>query len=267
MIAAMGAWGPGIFSDDLACDVRSDYRDLLEDRVPDDEATQRVIATYLGLDADEMPVMWLALAAAQSQAGRLDHEVKARALEVMDTGQGLQVWEEAGPRELAARTAALERLRGQLTGPQPARRTVRRRWKSQTDLVAGDVLSYVTDTGAMTLLRVLLVDDHRLGANPIIEWLDWSGTSPPESDAVAQLTARLQTYWPGLPPRPTTFLVLRSRKKDPDWSDCGFERIYHLPPRPHDSEAAGWMSTSLSWVALAKDLTRHLHAEKRPPGA
>lgn len=68
----MGAWGPAIFSDDTACDIRSDYRELLEDGVDDAEATRRVIAEYQHLGGDESHVLWLALAAAQSALGRLD---------------------------------------------------------------------------------------------------------------------------------------------------------------------------------------------------
>jgi hypothetical protein len=43
-MAAMGAWGPGIFSDDLADDLRRDDRELLEVQPP-----------------DETHVLWLAL--------------------------------------------------------------------------------------------------------------------------------------------------------------------------------------------------------------
>ena len=71
----MGAWGPAIFSDDTACDIRSDYRELLEDGVGDAEATRRVIADYQHLDQDEAHVLWLALAAAQAALGRLDEAV------------------------------------------------------------------------------------------------------------------------------------------------------------------------------------------------
>ncbi len=66
----MGAWGPGIFSDDTALDIKGDYRELLEDQVPEEEAMRRVIAEYAHLN-DEEHVLWLALAAAQSQLGRL----------------------------------------------------------------------------------------------------------------------------------------------------------------------------------------------------
>lgn len=76
----MGAWGPAIFSDDTACDIRSDYRELLEDGVDDAEATRRVISEYQHLGDDEAHVLWLALAAAQSALGRLDDSVKSEAL-------------------------------------------------------------------------------------------------------------------------------------------------------------------------------------------
>lgn len=91
----MGAWGPGIFSDDVAEDIRSDYRELLEDQVPDDEATRRIIGSYEVLDSDEEHVLWLALAAAQASLGRLDDAVKQRALDVIDHGRRLERWVEA----------------------------------------------------------------------------------------------------------------------------------------------------------------------------
>jgi len=107
----VGAWGPAIFSDDLACDIRDDYRELLEDQVPDDEATRRVIDSYRDLDDDdEMHLLWLALAAAQSQLGRLTEEVKTRALDVIDTGRDLRLWEETGDQGLAERRAAFSEL-------------------------------------------------------------------------------------------------------------------------------------------------------------
>jgi hypothetical protein len=142
----MGAWGTAVFSDDTPLDIRGDYRELLEDQVPDDEATRRVIEDYGHLDADEEHVLWLALAAAQSKLGRLDDEVKARVLEVIDTEGGLGLWQESGPRELQKLKNALAKLRTQMTGPQPARKAVHRAWRHETDLRTGDVLSYMPAT-------------------------------------------------------------------------------------------------------------------------
>lgn len=38
---SLGVWGPGIFSDDLACDLRDEYRELVADGLSGEEATDR----------------------------------------------------------------------------------------------------------------------------------------------------------------------------------------------------------------------------------
>lgn len=253
----MGAWGPGIFSDDTASDIRGDYRELVEGQVPDDEATSRVIASYSRLDPDEEHILWLALASSQSSLGRLDAEVKSRALEIIDAGRGLELWEQAGPKELAKRKAALAKLRDQLTGPQPDRRVLRRPWRHETDLRPGDVLSFTGGNGAMALLRVLRVDDQRVGAAPIVELLDWTGRSLPAGWRLRGLKPRMGNT-PGLggPQRPETYRVARHRKKDQDWRDSGFVLAARLPPRAEDPRAQAW--TYLAWRGLSRDLERLL---------
>ena len=110
----MGTWGPDIFDDDVTADVRADYQDLLEARVPCDRAAQHVIEEYAHLDEDEQHLLWLALAAAQADAGRLDDEVRAKAVHVIESGEGLHLWEPAGPEVLAERITALAALRARL---------------------------------------------------------------------------------------------------------------------------------------------------------
>jgi hypothetical protein len=244
----VSAWGSGIFSDDTACDVRSDYRALLEDGVPDDEAAQRIIESCSTLDNDEQAVMWLALAATQSSLGRLDDAVKRRALQVIDSGAGLQPWEQAGAKELNRRRQALATLRDQLAGPQPPRKVLRRPWRHETDLRVGDVLSYALPSGDVALLRVHRVDDQRVGAAPILSWLDWSGTSLPEASALARLTGR-PLSGPGPQGSLETFRVALYRKKDPDWSDVGFSLVAHVPDTPQDASADA--VTYVSWAQLA----------------
>lgn len=253
-IDLVGAWGTAIFSDDTASDIRDEYRELLEDQVPDDEATRRVTEAYRHLDADEEHVLWLALAATQSRLGRLDDEVKARALEVIDTGRGLELWEEAGPKELAKRKAALAKLRKQLTEPQPARKTVRRPWRHETDLRPGHILSFTASNGQIALLRVARIDDQRVGAAPVLEWLDWRGRSLPADWRLRRLKVREERALG--PRRPATYRVARQRKKDADWSDSGFVVAARVPPRAGDETAQAW--TYLGWSGLAKTLEREL---------
>jgi hypothetical protein len=248
----MGAWGPAIFSDDTACDIRDDFRELIEDQVPDEEATQRTIDANSHLGDDEDHVLWLALAAVQSQLGRLDEAVKTRALEVIDSGVGLELWEEAGTRELKKRKEALAKLRDKLTGPQVERKSVRRAWRDVTALKAGDVLSYRVGE-SLFLLRVLRIDDDRIGAAPIIAWLDWVGSRVPSERKLRRLKTRTRSDYG--PTRAETFRVARHRKKDPDWTSLGFALVAHLPPRPQDASEQPWSYTA--WTGLTAILEQN----------
>ncbi|MGY1812861.1 hypothetical protein [Blastococcus sp. SYSU D00820] len=256
----MSLGGPEVFDDDLADDVRIGYRRLLEDRTPDDEATRRTIAEWQGLDADEEPVLWLALAAAQFQVGRLDDAVRARALEVIDSGRDLRRWEPLGARALAERTAVLARLRNQLTGRQPAPKRIRKPWLYVTDLEPGTVLAWTASSGAVVLLRVVQVLVEERGVlRPILEELAWDGDHVPPADAMAEL--------PGRPPYPShdasgrfrpgpRYGPFTLRERDPDWSDVGFRVVGRLPVRPGDDGDFRIGTARLQWESLPLLLER-----------
>lgn len=249
----MGAWGPEIFADDTAADIRGDYRELLEDGTSDDLARQRVVEACRHLGVDQEHVLWFALAAAQSQVGRLDEVTRARALEVIDTGRGLELWAAAGPGELAQRRAGLGELRAHLTGPQPSRTPIRRPWRHETDLRAGDVVSFTATNGEMALFRVLRVEQHRATTQPILQRLQWSGRSLPADRDVGQLGGRIRA---GRPPRPEIIGVNRFRRTDPDWADSGFVLAAHVEPRAGDVKTPAW--SSMLWTGLQKKVQRDL---------
>ncbi|MEJ7831658.1 MAG: hypothetical protein WKF79_01990 [Nocardioides sp.] len=212
----MGAWGPAIFSDDVACDIRSDYRELLEDGADDADATIRVIADYQHLDEDQVHVLWLALGSAQSALGRLDETVKAEALRIIDDGTGLELWAEAGTKELARRKAALAKLRDTLTGPQKTPAGVRKPWSHETDLSPGDVLAYALPDGTRAIFRVARLDQHRVGTAPILRRLNWAKPSVPMNQKIAKLKPLPETR--PMDDNPSvSFRVARHRKKDEDW--------------------------------------------------
>ena len=105
----MGVLGPGLFSDDTACDVRGEYRRLLEDGVSDAEAKTQVLATLL-TPTQQDTVVWLALAATQWKFGRLDDDTRATALRIIDDGSDLGEWAD-DPELQRRRAAVLGRLR------------------------------------------------------------------------------------------------------------------------------------------------------------
>ena len=150
----MGAWGSGVFSDDLACDVRQDYRDLIGDGVSDEDAEEQILSSYAGDldDSDEGPTVWIALAVTQSKIGRLSARVRERALAAIDNGEGLDRWRE-DPKLLAKRVAVLDEVREQLTGAQPARQRLRARKRVEPSV--GDVMQIDLIDGRFAYGRVL----------------------------------------------------------------------------------------------------------------
>jgi hypothetical protein len=113
----VGAWGPAIFSDDLACDVRDDFRDLIAEGQTPADATAVLRKQYARSvrDPDEGPVFLLALAATQWKTGHVHDEVIREALTALESGRGLERWDD--PAERRRRQKALDRLAEQLRTP------------------------------------------------------------------------------------------------------------------------------------------------------
>jgi hypothetical protein len=42
----MGSWGPGIFSDDVASDVRDDWREAIAEGLSPEDATDRLVGNH-----------------------------------------------------------------------------------------------------------------------------------------------------------------------------------------------------------------------------
>src|SRR5688500_12932115 len=97
----MGTWGTALFSDDLAADIRGEFRDLIGEGLTTDAAVKRLTTEYKSSlrDPDEESVFWLALADTGWRLGRLDDNVLQNALRVIDSGQDLARWEDADRRK------------------------------------------------------------------------------------------------------------------------------------------------------------------------
>ena len=96
----MGVWGTDLFSDDVACDIRDHYRQLLEDSVEDSAATRLTLEKFEGYLEEPDSVALIAFAVTQSKLGRLEPDVRERALAVIDAGADLPVWERDNPKLL-----------------------------------------------------------------------------------------------------------------------------------------------------------------------
>lgn len=255
----MSASRTGLFDDDLAADVRDTYRRLLQDRVPDEEATRRSIENWAELGPDEEPRFWLALAATQSSLGRLDDDVLRRALEVIDTGQDLPYWGEPGDEWVTARAAALDALRTQLTGSQPARKAVRRSWRWVTDLTAGTALAWTRSDGQVVVMRVVKThqDPFTGSVSPVLQRLQWSGPELPAPDELAHLPPGPDVSPPdpyGGRGQPGACIPIRWRKSHPDWADVGFVVCGSVPGRDGDEDSWELHIPRMWWETLTSRL-------------
>jgi hypothetical protein len=245
----VGTWGVDIFSDDTACDIRNYYRDLLEDGVDDAIATRRTLETFQGEFEEPRGIAIVALAVTQSKLGRLEADVRDRALAALDAGADLDAWKEDNPKLVPKRRAVLEKARAQLTGRQPARKRVRPAKRESSGLAAGDVLAFPLPH-RIALVRVVRVHSHRLGETPVIEELDFDGTEVPPRDVLERLGPKADdpaTFKHPLASdtRLATIVVQRI-----DWQAAGFQKVQTIATRPGD-EQAPVPSSGISWAALA----------------
>lgn len=178
----MGTFGTAIFSDDFACDIRDEFKELIGEGMTSEEATKSLIESNADSlsDEDEASVFWLSLAATQWKTGRLLQDVKQKAIEVIDTGSDLKRWElEDDEKLVAKRQKELIKLKEQLFSPQPAQKKISKVYKEFTPFEVGDVFSYAHSSGKFALFRVIghFVDNG--GRRPTCEILDFFDTELP----------------------------------------------------------------------------------------
>jgi hypothetical protein len=253
----VGVWGADLFADDLACDIRDHYRELLEDGIDDGAAMRLILEKFRAYLEESEGIALLAFAVTQSKLGRLDPDIRDRALSVLDGGADLEEWKRENPKLLPKRRAVLEKARAQLTGPQPPRRRLRPPKRISSGLAAGDVLALALP-GRVALLRVVRVRPHRLGESPVLEELDFKGVDVPSRDVLECLGPARQPL--GLMPasspdgRPDTrFFAFVAQKID--WQRAGFRKIETISARPGD-EQAPMPSSGISWAVLAERFSR-----------
>ena len=139
----MGAWGPGIYQDDVALDIKGEYIKLLQEGKSTKEANQEIInnnADYFTDEEDVVPAI-LALADIEWKYGRLDDIVKNDALKIIDQKIGIEPWQE-DEKLYKKRLETLDKLKEKLESEMPPEKKVRvikpciNKWK------IGDVYAY-----------------------------------------------------------------------------------------------------------------------------
>ncbi len=123
----MGTWADDIFGNDLAADVAGDYLDALKSGESAESAVRQVRREFAEAmrDAADKRIVWIALAAAQAEAGTISEDVRTNALKAI-------AWCEAparDPEDFPFALDALAKLRATLGGnplvakPKPSKAT------------------------------------------------------------------------------------------------------------------------------------------------
>ena len=121
----MGAWGPGLYSDDFAADLKTTVATLC--RLP--LSGSELLATLQALEPasasprdEDHTTFWLVVADQLHRRG-IPSSATERAIAVIDSGSDLAMLEELGlsGADLAKRAAMLDALRARLVSPLPQR--------------------------------------------------------------------------------------------------------------------------------------------------
>jgi hypothetical protein len=188
----MGPWGTAIFSDDLASDVRDDWRELIAAGLSVQAATDRILVQYHEelQDAEVRGVFWLALALTQHRAGRLQHHVLQQALTVIEDGSDLARWGD-DQFHRRRRSSVLAKARHELQSPQPGPKPIRKRYRSQCDWEVGEVVAYRLRSRDWVALVVVAHHTDEGGTAPVVRMLDWRGPAKPTGDAIRHVGLRV----------------------------------------------------------------------------
>jgi hypothetical protein len=207
----MGTSSVALFSDDLAADLRGDFRELIGDGLTPKQAVDKLTIEYASSldDNDEMPVFWLALAAVQWQIGHMEDRTKQNALKMIDSGKDLQRWD--NPKDRKRRASVLNELREKLLSPPPSPKRVPRTVKSTNEWAVGEVIAFQLTSGKWTLMRVIGHHNDKGGRSAVCELLDWVGDSIPLPKAITKLSVRSEAS-----PRGTSQFLFQEPRKSND---------------------------------------------------
>jgi len=259
----MGAWGAGLFSDDLALDVRGTWEDHLNETGDGADATRRTVESFASSaeDPDERATFWIALAMTQWKWGRLEEHVRARAVALIDSGDGLRGWQDADPRLLPKRRAALAKARATLASPPPPAERIRKRRPEVTPFELGDLVELRLPDGRLALFVVVAVRDSSDGRQPILVQLDWIGTEPCPVDKARLLQPMgygLNSTTRRIPFYPTEPVSWRSPKFDRNSVRIVARQLMTTEIIPSDREA---FVTCCTWASVAEGVL--LREERR----
>ena len=145
----MGAWSTSINGNDTAEDLKREYAVAFwKFEVP--EALRR-LDEFVRKDIDEAdPEEWAdyiySLADFMWKKGILTDEVRDKAIAMIDSGFGLEVWAESGGKTLQTRKKVLTAFRRKLLSPQPTKKKIKPNIHKDRIFCDGDIIAIKLQT-------------------------------------------------------------------------------------------------------------------------
>ena len=161
----MGAWSTSVTGNDTAADLKDEYTCAFY-RYPQEEALQKIEAYVRGMfdesDLEEWCAYVYSLADFMWKKGILTDAVRARALQMIDSGFGLELWAESGEKVLRDRKKALEKFRAQITAPMGAVKKIKPNVHTEDIFTAGDLIAIKLMTAGKTYGTKHAASDRRM---------------------------------------------------------------------------------------------------------
>ncbi len=146
----MGAWSISITGNDTAQDLLTEYTAVFYKYAP--EEAVRIIVNYVRTemfdesDEEEWCNFVYSLADFMWKKGILTEEVKGKAIRMIDSGFGLELWAEAGEKTLEKRKSVLAGFKTKLTSPMPPKKKIKPDAHTERIFENGDIIAIQLQT-------------------------------------------------------------------------------------------------------------------------
>ena len=219
----MGAWGANLYQDDVALDVKDEYKDNLRRGKTNEETMQEIIDKYQELleDEEDRGVFWLALADTQWNLGRLDDQVKEQALEIIELGTDLKRWE-VNEKLYNKRKEILEKIKEKLLSPQPEEKRMPKYRTYKCEWENGDVFAYqlkseyAKEQGLedryLIIQKIDEIDWYPCSTIPLVRVKITEGKTIPKTEKEIDELEYIQTWFTSYERRFAGFSALRPLK-------------------------------------------------------
>lgn len=204
----MGAWGPSLYDNDFAKDIRGDYVDLLRRGLSSEDATTQLISKNQDIldDIEEAPLFWYSLAETQWSYGRLLPFVQAKALEYIECPEEMERWMDSGEDAVRAWEKTRLELKEKLLSPQPKTKRISRYRFYRCKWNLGDVYAYKFHSeysremgiwGKYIIFRKVEEDFSWPGhIVPVVHVYKWIGIELPSIEDLHKLSLLPQKFFP-----------------------------------------------------------------------